>query len=120
MTLDETIMFIRDVAERNKRIIDFDPEDSVDNDIKMNCINCAEQHEQLAVWLEDLKRRIEYDKELMGSGALNNAYKSGYKKAIDDFVERSRLDYLDSLYYEVHMFRILKVAERLKAGALDG
>lgn len=49
------------------------------------CIESGRYHEQLATWLEDLKRRIEYDGELMGSGALNNAYQSGYNKAIDGY-----------------------------------
>lgn len=116
MTLDEAIIHAREVAEKNRRVINFELEDSVDDDIKTNCLNCAKEHEQLATWLEDLKRRREYDGELMGSGALNNAYQSGYEKAIDDFAERLRLDCLDSLYHEVHMFHILKVAEQLKGG----
>lgn len=86
MKLDEAILHAREVAQRNRKAMNFESTDSIDDDIKINCTHCAEQHEQLAVWLEDLKRRREYDDELMGSGTLNNAYKSGYNRAIDDFV----------------------------------
>lgn len=37
-------------------------------------------------------------------------------KVIDDFAERLRMDCLDSLYHEVHMIHILKVADQLKGG----
>ena len=49
------------------------------------CIESGRYHEQLATWLEDLKRRREYDGEITGSGALKNAYISGYKKALEDY-----------------------------------
>lgn len=116
MTLDEAITHARKVIERNKWAIDFEPEDSVDNDIKTNCLNCIEQHEQLVEYLEELKRRREYDGELTGSGALNNAYKNGYNKAIDEFANLLYHECLNSLYHEVHMFRVLKLAKLLKEG----
>lgn len=56
MTLDEAITHARDVAERNRRAMNFESSDSIDDDIKVNCIRCAEQHEQLAEWLEELKQ----------------------------------------------------------------
>ena len=33
----------------------FESIDSIDDDIKTNCIKCAKEHEQLAEWLEELK-----------------------------------------------------------------
>ena len=87
MTLDEAILHAREVAERNRKQYKNCPSDRTD--IRhQTCQECAEEHEQLAEWLEDLKRRREYDDEIMGSGALKNAYKSGYNKAIDDFVTK--------------------------------
>ena len=46
-----------------KRIIDIESIDSVDDDIKANCIKCAEEHEQLAEWLEELKSYKDLDEQ---------------------------------------------------------
>ena len=43
MTIDEAIAHAREVASRN-----FDD--------RVHCIKCAEEHEQLAEWLEELKQ----------------------------------------------------------------
>ena len=55
MTLDEAILHAREVAERNRRAMSFEPEDNIDDDIKVNCLNYATRHEQLAEWLEELR-----------------------------------------------------------------
>ena len=55
LTLDEAITHAKEVAEKNYRGADFESLDSIDDDIKVNCIKCAEEHEQLAKWLEELK-----------------------------------------------------------------
>lgn len=55
LTLEDAICHAREVAEKNYRGADFESIDSVDNDIKTNCIKCAEEHEKLAEWLEELK-----------------------------------------------------------------
>ena len=55
LTLEEAIVHAKEVAENNYRGTDFESIDSVDDDIKINCIKCAEEHEQLAEWLEELK-----------------------------------------------------------------
>lgn len=55
LTLDEAIKHAKEVAEKNYRGADFESIDSVDDDIKINCIKCAEEHEQLVEWLEELK-----------------------------------------------------------------
>lgn len=55
LTLEEAIVHAKEVAEKNYRGTDFESIDSVDDDIKINCIKCAEEHEQLAEWLEELK-----------------------------------------------------------------
>ena len=55
LTLDEAITHAKEVAEKNYRGADFESLDSIDDDIKANCIKCAEEHEQLAKWLEELK-----------------------------------------------------------------
>lgn len=55
LTLDEAIAHAKEVAEKNYRGVDFESIDSVDDDIKANCIKCAEEHKQLAEWLKELK-----------------------------------------------------------------
>ena len=90
MTLDEAIAHAKEVASEQRRRSGICTVDDSECDKFSNCINCAEEHEQLASWLEDLKRRIEYDDELMGSGALKNAYKSGYNKVIDDLIAKCK------------------------------
>ena len=55
LTLDEAIKHAKEVAEMNYRGADFESIDSIDDDIKTNCIKCAEEHMQLVKWLEELK-----------------------------------------------------------------
>ena len=55
LTLEEAIVHAKEVAEKNYRGADFEPIDYIDDDIKANCVKCAEEHEQLAEWLEELK-----------------------------------------------------------------
>lgn len=55
LTLEDAITHAKEVAEKNYRGADFESLDSVDDDIKTNCIKCAEEHIQLAEWLEELK-----------------------------------------------------------------
>lgn len=55
LTLEEAIDHAKEVAEKNYKGADFESIDSVDNDIKTNCIKCAEEHMQLAEWLKELK-----------------------------------------------------------------
>lgn len=55
LTLEEAIVHAKEVAEKNYRGVDFESIDYIDDDIKANCIKCAEEHMQLAEWLEELK-----------------------------------------------------------------
>ena len=55
LTLEEAIVHVKEVAEKNYRGADFESIDSIDDDIKTNCIKCAEEHMQLVKWLEELK-----------------------------------------------------------------
>ena len=42
LTLEDAISHAKEVAEKNYRGADFESIDSVDDDIKANCIKCAE------------------------------------------------------------------------------
>lgn len=93
MTLDEAIAHAREVAERNRRAINFESEDSVDDDIKTNCLNCAEEHEQLAEWLEELKRYRELEAKLNGITVeqIVNAFVERIEKETNEGYERGRI-----------------------------
>lgn len=55
MTLDEAIVHAREVAERNRNQYKNCPSDRTD--IRhQTCEECEEEHEQLAEWLEELKK----------------------------------------------------------------
>lgn len=128
MTLDEVIAHAREIAKNKRREVTYNFPTL--GEYFDECIKCAKEHEQLATWLEDLKRRREYDDELMGSGALNNAYKSGYNKAIDDFVCKLKNSLTNNYRHFLKMdsdgfawlsidaveTHIDKIAEQLKAG----
>ena len=55
LTLEESIVYAKEVAEKNYRGADFESIDYIDDQIKANCVKCAEEHDQLAEWLEELK-----------------------------------------------------------------
>lgn len=64
LTLDEDIKHAKEVADMNYNDSEkFDSNDSVENYMKANCMECAEQHEKLAEWLEELKSYKEAEEQ---------------------------------------------------------
>ena len=63
LTLEEAIVHAKEVAEKNYRGADFESIDYIDDDIKTNCIKCAEEHMQLAEWLEELESYKEAEEQ---------------------------------------------------------
>ena len=64
LTLEEAIVHAKEVADMNYNDAEkFDSNDSVENYMKANCIKCAEEHEQLAKWLEELKSYKEAEEQ---------------------------------------------------------
>lgn len=63
LTLEEAIVHAKEVAEKNYRGADFESIDYIDDDIKTNCIKCAEEHMQLVEWLEELKSYKEAEEQ---------------------------------------------------------
>lgn len=63
LTLEEAIVHAKEVAEKNYRGADFESIDYIDDDIKTNCIKCAEEHMQLAEWFEELKSYKEAEEQ---------------------------------------------------------
>lgn len=64
LTLEEAIKHEKEVADMNYNDAEkFDSNDSVENYMKANCMECAEQHEKLAEWLEELKSYKEAEEQ---------------------------------------------------------
>ena len=84
MTLDEAILHAREVAERNRKQYKNCPSDRTD--IRhQTCEECAEEHEQLAEWLEELKS---YRASIFSGDMTQTMLKEEYCKAVDDFAEK--------------------------------
>ena len=125
MSIDEAIEKESKIAKENQKIVDtqivFDDvslsqlycddteviEEHLDNYKK-----CAEYHEQLAEWLEELKELREY----FNSTEIGKyRFQKGYNKAIDDFVNACKSNSLCQTF-GLRQSDIEKIAEQLKAG----
>ena len=124
LSIDEAIAHAREVAKRNREQWKNCPADRRDIE-HQTCEQCAEEHEQLAEWLEELKDYrdknkmvVRVDVENMDSikdkiDELSKYTESQYNKAIDDFVND-----LKDYFIIPHDVRIIEMkAEQLKAGA---
>ena len=121
MTIDEAIARERQQAKEQRHHIG-----TWDDEYSKKCEVYAEEHEQLAEWLELLKWYEQGMEDIPSeSGVLpKDVYHAGYNKAIDDFVEKIELKYLgvhpDDLYERYYPREICKqvkeLAEQLKAG----
>ena len=89
MTLDEAILHAREVAERNRKQYKNCPSDRTDIRYQ-TCEECAEEHEQLAEWLEELKFIRQWKSDIMDEfckydcNSIEEVYKRGYGKALFD------------------------------------
>ena len=101
MTIDEAIVHAREVASRK-----FDD--------RVHCIRCAEEHEQLAEWLEELKVLRHGANELRSAG-YEHGYSVGYSKAIDDFVRfANTMPTVEEEDGEIRPMWLEEIAEQLK------
>ena len=105
MTLDEAIAKHRKIAETQKALYDA----CVLKECNKHFLRKAEEHEQLAEWLEELKE--------MRSMVKCNAFTDGYNKGIDDFFFFvDKMEREDVLYYAA----LDEAAEQLKEGDNHG
>lgn len=82
MTIDKAIANAREKAkEIRENIIDGDNLEPYESYCITMADKSAEEHKQLAEWLEELK--VYQQHEII----CNNGYNAGYNKAIDDFVK---------------------------------
>lgn len=124
MTLDETIAHEKEVAKETyveAMLCHANPDDGKLDD----CIESGKYHEQLAEWLEELKmykslaprelisEKQKNDRVIEYSKGFDYGFKTGYNKAIDDFLKNLYKigEYRDFDWEDMH-----KLAERLKVG----
>ena len=128
MTIDEAIAYEREVANSNKTKAVYD------NEFlkrfctsKEACIEFAEEHEQLAEWLEELKAYREIGTVEECKGCVLEILEA-YNKAIDDFeqklLEKAPRNYVGDLELGgsvgfLSANTVTKIAEQLKAGVMD-
>ena len=106
MSIDEAIEKESKIAKENQKIVDtqivFDnvsiselycDDTEVIEEHLSNYKKCAEYHEQIAEWLEELK--VYQQHEII----CNKGYNAGYNKAIDDFAENISLEISESLIW---------------------
>ena len=89
MTIDEAIAHARDVAaNEQKRRSGICIQNDSECDKFSDCLKCAEDHEQLAEWLEELKcYKNDNDFSDYADRLHKIAFNSGYNKAIYDLLE---------------------------------
>ena len=119
MTIDEAIAHAREVANTQKGKSGICLQNGLECEHFSDCLKCAEEHEQLAEWLEELKalREEKSDFQIFAKDIAEANYEmgmeSGYNKAIDDCKELTfrEVVYCDSLNDRTE-FR--ELAEQLK------
>ena len=112
MTIDEAIIHAREVASEQKRRSGACVQNDSECDKFSTCLKRAEEHEQLAEWLEELKVLRHGANELRSAG-YEHGYSVGYNKAIDDFVNACKEDILFQIF-GLHINGIERIAEQLK------
>ena len=93
LTLEDAITHAKEVAERNRKQYKNCPSDRTDIS-HQTCEECAEEHEQLATWLAELKRY----KDLAEQGRLIEL-----PCAVGDIVYVKIIEYGDVQYKEAHV-----------------
>ena len=125
LSIDEAIAYAREVAEEQRELFRLCPYPSQEcngadickclKNKHDGCIKCAEEHEQLAEWLEELKALREEKSEflILAKDNYEMGMENGYNKAIDDCKELTfrEVVYCDSLNDRTE-FR--ELAEQLK------
>ena len=109
MTIDEAIAHAKEVAKRNRADYKNCPADRIDI-AHQTCEQCAEEHEQLAEWLEELKAlRLLLDWAIECDFGLDS---------FPEEYEKYKHTLTDDMTYKDMIIQIAKcvVAEQLKEG----
>ena len=133
MTLDEAIAHAREVAEENFDLAQDMYFSDEDTNERNKCLNCTEEHDQLAEWLEELKAYKELGTVEECKNAILNIerfYQFGYNKAIDDFAEilffntsefevMNGFGEIEDRVNAIEIKKVYEIAQQLKDGGTD-
>ena len=116
MTIDEAIKHAREVA-KNKMAEYQNHYDKDAHYYPRQCKKCAEEHEQLSEWLEELKAYREIGTVEECRNSISDIDRT-YNKGIDDFVNfASTLPTVEEKDGTIRPMWLKEIAEQLKAGA---
>ena len=108
MTIDEAINHAKEVAAIQRSNDKLDRTlGSASPYIKETCLKCAEEHEQFAEWLEELKAMRNLDK---------TNFSDGYNRGIDDFLKEADATFPMQNDGTTVLRRLENIANRLKGG----
>ena len=107
MTIDEAIEHAKGKAREQRYYANFEK-----GTMRHSCVECAEEHEQLAQWLEELKDYRKFNGAKTFDNGFKQGEKYGYKKAIDDFADKISTYGTYDDYGNV--IDVLEIAEELK------
>ena len=113
MTIDEAIARERQQAEEQRSHIG-----TWDDEYSKKCEVWAEEHEQIATWLEELKAIKNGSIPIIhGKAELELHDKEVYNKALDEFIHtiEPRMEW-DNQFYALAIEHCIKIAEQLKEG----
>ena len=123
ITIDEAIANERKIVEKCKTEYELEcaryGKRTVESFEKLECIKVAEEHEQLANWLEELKA-YKQNTDICPicdtyCSYLAEEFEDGYNKALDDFVEKLRQDVM-AITFGLRICDIDRIAEQLRVG----
>ena len=120
LSIDETIAHAREVAaiqrnndKLNKTLGVISPY------YKTDCIKCAEEHEQLVEWLEELKAYREIGTVEECRNSVLDIVRA-YNKALDDFMKfANTMPTVEEKDGTIRPMWLEEIAEQLKAGGKD-
>ena len=85
MTLDEAIKHCEEKAEELENTADVHASND-DGYSELECLNCANEHRQLAEWLKELKKLRAEQKDVYMNG-YDEGYDNGYTEGYEDAKE---------------------------------
>ena len=118
MTIDEAIAHAREVANTQKGKSGICLQNGLECEHFSDCLKCAEEHEQLAEWLEELKAIKNGSIPIIhGKAELELHDKAIRNEAIDDFIHEcdKHCEFYSGKNKSITREDILKIAEQLKA-----
>ena len=124
LSIDEAIAHEREVANTQKGKSGICLQNGLECEHFSDCLKCAEEHEQLAEWLEELKAYREIGTVEGYKNAIECYTKEytirksnvQYDKAVDDFVHEcdKHCEFYSGKNKNITREDILKIAEQLK------